>query len=66
MSDAQKAGMKRLQAEVAACAAELGIAAELLASRRDLASLVIGDSTNARVLTGWRRDVIGERLLAIG
>ncbi|MBV9620361.1 MAG: ribonuclease D [Gammaproteobacteria bacterium] len=45
-------------------AAELGLAAELLATRRDLERLAEGDGDVA-VLHGWRRAVLGERLLAV-
>ncbi|HTW74136.1 MAG TPA: ribonuclease D [Steroidobacteraceae bacterium] len=41
---------------------ELGIAPEVLATRRDMERLVAGEQ-QAGPLTGWRRAVIGERLL---
>ena len=42
---------------------ELGLAPELLATRRDLERLVAG-ARDGDLLKGWRRAVIGERLLA--
>jgi ribonuclease D len=41
---------------------ELGMAPEILATRRDMEQLVSGARDGA-VLTGWRRQVVGERLL---
>jgi ribonuclease D len=50
--------------EVRAEAARLGLAPELLATRRDVEALVLGRS-DAALLEGWRRGAIGERLLAM-
>lgn len=44
-------------------AAELGLSPEVLATRRDLEQLADG-RRDVGVLRGWRRDVVGERLLA--
>lgn len=44
-------------------AEELGIAAEVLASRRDVQALLKSDAGN-RLLNGWRREVIGRDLAA--
>jgi ribonuclease D len=41
---------------------ELGMAPEILATRREMERLVSGERDGA-VLTGWRREVVGERLL---
>jgi ribonuclease D len=41
---------------------ELGLAPEILATRREMERLVAGDRDGG-VLKGWRREVIGERLL---
>lgn len=41
---------------------ELGIAPEILATRRDMERLVAG-ARDGPVLSGWRREVVGERLL---
>jgi ribonuclease D len=53
----------RLMDEVRAEAARLGVSTELLATRRDVEALVLGQE-DANVLRGWRLGVIGERLLA--
>lgn len=58
----QKA-LKRLAQIVHSTADELGISADLLATRRDLTALMRGQN-DTRQLSGWRRDVIGQRLLA--
>jgi ribonuclease D len=44
-------------------ATELGVAAELLATRRELESIARGE-TGAEVLQGWRREIVGAELLA--
>jgi ribonuclease D len=59
----QTAAAKRLQAVQQSVAAELGISPEILATRRDLTALVRG-TRDVAPLSGWRREVIGERLLA--
>jgi ribonuclease D len=60
-----QAQAKRLSTLVQRRATELGVAAELLATRRELESIVRGERT-AEVLSGWRREVIGAELLAAG
>ena len=62
-NEAQKALLKTLQQRVAVCADELGLAAETVASKKDLSALIVGDQRGKRVFDGWRRDVIGEELL---
>ena len=54
----------RMIEEVRAEAARLGISPELLATRRDAEALVLGQA-DAAILRGWRRGVIGERLMAM-
>ncbi len=58
----QKALAERLAAVVDAHAAELGISAEILATRGELKALAMGDRRVA-ALSGWRRAEIGEKLL---
>ena len=48
---------------LAAIAAELAIQPEVLATRRELAALARGER-DVPALCGWRREVVGERLLA--
>lgn len=62
---ALQARVKRLSGIVQQRAADLGIAAEILATRRELESIVRGETT-ADVLQGWRREVVGGELLAAG
>jgi ribonuclease D len=57
--------VRRLSAIVQKRAGELGLAAEILATRRDLESIV-RDEQDADVLQGWRRTVVGQDLLAAG
>jgi ribonuclease D len=45
-------------------AAALGIGAEILATRRDIDALAQGNLDN-QLMRGWRRTVIGDRLLAL-
>ena len=60
---ARSALVKKLGAVNQTAAAELGLSPEVLATRRDLERLVGGDQGIA-ALRGWRRSVIGEKLLA--
>ncbi len=59
----RNAQLKQLGAVLRDAAAELGLSPEVLATRRDLEQLAEGRDDTA-VLRGWRRAVIGERLLA--
>ena len=62
--DPRKAALlKHLSAIHQAVAAELHLTPEVLATRRDLEQLAEGQRA-VPVLGGWRREVIGERLLA--
>jgi len=63
--EAQKALLKEMQFQVAECARDLDIAAETVASKRELSSVIISGTRDSRVFTGWRRDTIGERLLQL-
>ena len=55
--------VKKLATLNQAVAAELGLSPEILATRRDLEQLADGRQDVA-VLKGWRRGVIGDRMLA--
>jgi len=61
----QKALLKSIQKHVAECAADLGLAAETVASKRDLSAIIIGGQRESKVLAGWRRELVGERLLEL-
>ena len=63
--EAQKELLKEMQSQVADCAGDLDIAAETVASKRELSSVIISGTRNSRVFTGWRRNLIGERLLQL-
>ena len=60
----QKSLLKKMQLETAAIAKDLGIAAEIVAPRKELAAALTGER-RCRVFRGWRRQVIGERLLEL-
>lgn len=62
LSPAEDALTDSLAAITRLCAQESGIAAGILASRRELEDLVRGER-DLPVLTGWRRRYLGERLL---
>lgn len=60
----------RLRQEVASAAEELGLPAELIAARRTVEKILRralegSDSPLSPDLDGWRREAVGERLLAI-
>jgi len=62
--DPQKTALvKKLSALHQAVATEYNLPPEILATRRDLEQLADGQRDGA-VMSGWRREVIGERLLA--
>lgn len=63
--EGQKALLKEMQARVAACAAELDIAAETLASKRELSAVIIGGNRESRLFSGWRAELIGDELLSL-
>ena len=53
-----------MQSKVAAVSEELGLAAELLAPKKELSAIMLG-SRESRVLNGWRRELIGDQLLGL-
>jgi len=63
--EAQKELLKEMQSQVADCAKDLDIAAETVASKRELSSVIISGTRDSRVFQGWRKDLIGERLLQL-
>ena len=62
--DREKALSKPMVKLVRATAEKLGIAAEVLASKRDINAIIRG-TDNARALQGWRLDIVGEELLTL-
>ncbi|MDP6994002.1 MAG: hypothetical protein QGF87_06575, partial [Woeseiaceae bacterium] len=63
-NEAEKAALKEMQSKVAAVSEELGLAAELLAPKKELSAIMLG-SRESRVLNGWRRELIGDQLLGL-
>ena len=63
--EAQKALLKMLQVSIAECAADLGLAAETIASKKELSAVVLSDNRESRLFAGWRRDIIGDQLLKL-
>ncbi len=63
--EAQKSLLKAMQSQVAECAKDLDIAAETVASKRELSGVIVTGTTDTRVFSGWRRDLIGEQLLGL-
>jgi ribonuclease D len=64
-SEGQKALLNSIQKHVAECAADLGLAAETVASKRDLTAVIMGGDRQSKVLNGWRRELVGENLLEL-
>lgn len=64
-NEAQKSVLKKMQTQVAECAGDLGLAAETVASKRDLSAIITGGDQESRLLTGWRQELIGDRLLEL-
>jgi ribonuclease D len=62
-NEAQKSLLKQMQQYVAACAEDLGIAAETLASKRDLAAVIINGERESKLLSGWRKALVGDELI---
>lgn len=63
--EAQKKLLKEMQARVVIRADDLGIAAETVASKRELAAVIVSGTRDSRVFSGWRKDVIGDELLTL-
>lgn len=63
--EGQKALLKEMQARVAACATELDIAAETVASKRELSAVILSGNRNSRVFSGWRAALVGNDLLSL-
>lgn len=63
-TEAEQKRYKALKKQLDAVARELGLQPPVLAARRDLEQLARGD-LDSPVLGGWRREVVGEGLLAL-
>jgi ribonuclease D len=61
--DAEKSILKRMQAMTTEFAADVGLAPETIAAKKDLSDVVMDGDGGSRVLSGWRRNAIGKDLL---
>ena len=48
-----------------ACANDLGIAAETIASKKELSAVISGGNRQSRVFSGWRKELVGDALAAL-
>jgi ribonuclease D len=62
--DTQRQRLKPMLAQVAKIAGDLGIQPEVIASRKDLVAALNGER-RLRLFKGWRRDVVGGKLLGL-
>ena len=62
-NEEQKALLKKMQQKVANCAESLGLSAEIIAPKKELSGTITDGTTDSRVFTGWRREIIGDSLL---
>ena len=60
----QKTLLKKMQKQVSDSAEKLGLATELIAPKKELSSALLGNR-DLRIFRGWRREQVGERLLAL-
>lgn len=63
--EAQKNLLKQMQKVVADCASDLDIAAETIASRKELSAVIIDGNRNSRVFEGWRSELVGKQLTSL-
>lgn len=64
LSPEQEALVDALMAVLRLQSAELGISTSMLATRKDLERLALGEDSDLALLRGWRREAAGQRLLA--
>lgn len=60
--ESQKSLLKSMQKIVAECADDLGLAAETVASKKELSAVILGGDRDTRVFTGWRSAIVGDSL----
>ncbi len=63
--EARRNVLRQMQKIVAECAAGLDVAAETIASKKELSAILAGSDGDARVFSGWRRELVGDRLKAL-
>lgn len=64
-NERQKRLLKAMQQMVAECAEKLSLSAEIIAPRKELAAAILNSNTDSRVFRGWRRELVGEKLLGL-
>ena len=64
-NETQKSVLKTMQSLVAECARDHGIAAEMIASKKELSAAVIGGNRQSKVFNGWRKELVGDALTAL-
>ena len=60
--ESQKVLLKEMQSRVARCARDLDLAAETVASKRELSAVIIAGNRQSRLFEGWRAELIGDEL----
>jgi ribonuclease D len=60
----QKSALKAMQKLVQKYADELGLAAEIVAPKKELSAAVLGQR-DGRLFKGWRRELVGDQLLEL-
>ena len=60
----QKAALKEMQRRVAAIGESVGVAAEVLAAKKELSAAMLGDRSG-RIFRGWRKALFGDELLSV-
>jgi ribonuclease D len=63
--EGQKLLLKKMQSMVAECANDLGIAAEIIASKKELSAVINSGNLDSRVFGGWRKELIGDQLTTL-
>ncbi len=62
--ESQKAALKKMQEIVSDLARQLGLAAELIAPKKELSAAMLGER-DLRIFRGWRLELLGKQLLEI-
>ncbi len=63
--EGQKSLLRDMQAVVSACASDLEVAPETIASKKELSAVIITGNRESRLFSGWRRELIGDELLKL-
>ncbi len=61
----QKSMLESIQRTIDECAGDLGLPAEVIAPKRELSAAVVAGVRDSRVFQGWRKNLIGDRLLGM-